>query len=148
MLELATAVLTLTALEIVLGIDNIIFIAIVAGKLPANQQARARRIGLAAALITRLGLLASLSYVLGLTSPVFTMPDLPLFHELEARQISIRDLILIVGGAFLIAKSTVEIHEKLETAGESAAEARAKPKVGFASVIVQIAILDIIFSLD
>src|SRR5436853_6907814 len=92
------ALLTLTILEIVLGIDNIIFIAIVAGKLPEAQQPRARRLGLAAALGTRLLLLATLSFILRLTEPLFTLPSLPLFQELEAREISTRDLILIAGG--------------------------------------------------
>src|SRR4029077_3658871 len=113
MLEAIVAFATLTAMEIVLGIDNIIFIAIVAGRLPPHQQPRARRLGLAAALITRLLLLATLSYILKLDEPLFTLPALPLFHELEARAISVRDLILIGGGLFLIAKSTVEIHERL-----------------------------------
>src|SRR5262245_13062591 len=105
MFELVIALLTLTALEIVLGIDNIIFIAIIAAKLPPGQQPQARRLGLAAALITRLLLLASLSYILGLTAPVFTIPELPMFRNMESRQVSVRDLILIVGGLFLIAKS-------------------------------------------
>src|SRR5687767_12859523 len=103
MFEAIVALVTLTALEIVLGIDNIIFIAIVAGKLPAEQQRKARQIGLGAALVMRLLLLASLSFILRLTYPIFTIPDLPLFHELEAREVSIRDLILIAGGLFLIA---------------------------------------------
>jgi predicted tellurium resistance membrane protein TerC len=146
MLEAIIALVMLTAMEIVLGIDNIIFIAIVAGRLPKAQQPSARRIGLAAALITRLILLASLSFILRLTAPLITLPALPLFHELEAREVSIRDLILIVGGLFLIAKSTHEIHDKLEsTGGHGEASPRA---VSFAGVIVQIAILDIIFSLD
>src|SRR5947208_11023818 len=136
--------ITLSAMEIVLGIDNIIFIAIVAGKLPDAQQPRARQLGLAAALITRLLLLASLSFILGLDAPLFVLPDLPLFHELEARAVSIRDLILIGGGLFLIAKSTFEIHERLGGDGEDGAPAVAASS--FASVIVQIAMLDIIFS--
>jgi predicted tellurium resistance membrane protein TerC len=147
MFEAVVALVTLTAMEIVLGIDNIIFIAIVAGKLPRELQPRARRLGLAAALVTRLLLLASLSYILGLTRPLFTIPELPLFHELEARQISVRDLILIAGGLFLIAKSTHEIHDRLESGSETEA-LRARPAASFAGVIVQIAVLDIIFSLD
>lgn len=146
MLEAIIALVTLTAMEIVLGIDNIIFIAIVAGRLPPEQQPRARKLGLAAALITRLLLLATLSYILRLNEPLFTLPDLPLFHELEARAVSIRDLILIGGGLFLIAKSTVEIHERLS--GEEAGGDRPAAPSSFASVIIQIAVLDIIFSLD
>src|SRR5436190_10223781 len=140
MVEAIVALVTLTAMEIVLGIDNIIFIAIVAGKLPADQQPRARRLGLAAALITRLILLASLSFILRLTAPLFTLPSMPLFHEAEAREISIRDLILIAGGLFLIVKSTQEIHDKLESpgAGEHPGAGAAS---GFAGVIVQIALL-------
>jgi predicted tellurium resistance membrane protein TerC len=146
MLEAIIALVTLTAMEIVLGIDNVIFIAIVAGRLPPQQQPRARRLGLAAALITRLLLLASLSYILQLDQPLFTLPDLPLFHELEARAVSIRDLILIGGGLFLIAKSTVEIHERLGSEEPNAGQAPASSS--FTSIIVQIAVLDIIFSLD
>jgi predicted tellurium resistance membrane protein TerC len=146
MLNGIVAFVTLTAMEIVLGIDNVIFIAIVAGKLPPDQQPRARRLGLAAALITRLLLLATLSYILMLDEPLFTLPDMPLFHELEARAVSVRDLILIGGGLFLIAKSTVEIHERLGDEEPDGA-APAAPS-SFAWVIVQIALLDIIFSLD
>jgi predicted tellurium resistance membrane protein TerC len=146
MLEAIIALVTLTAMEIVLGIDNIIFIAIVAGRLPPEQQPRARRLGLAAALITRLLLLAMLSYILQLDQPLFTLPDLPLFHELEARAVSIRDLILIGGGLFLIAKSTIEIHERL--GGEEPGGSQTPAPSSFASVIIQIAVLDIIFSLD
>jgi len=146
MLEATVALVTLTAMEIVLGIDNIIFIAIIAGKLPADKQASARRLGLAAALVTRLLLLASLSFILGLTKPLFVLPDLPMFHELESRAISIRDLILIGGGLFLIAKSTFEIHERLGGAEDE--HGRPAAVTSFASVIVQIALLDIIFSLD
>lgn len=148
MVEIATAVITLTLLEIVLGIDNIIVIAIMAQKLPAAQQPRARRLGLAAALVTRLLLLASLSYILGLTQPVFTLPELPFFQSAESREISWRDMILIVGGLFLIGKSTYEIHEKLENPDDLQTEAAKKNIAGFASVILQIALLDIIFSLD
>jgi predicted tellurium resistance membrane protein TerC len=127
MVEIAVAILTLTLLEIVLGIDNIIVIAIVAGKLPAAQQPRARRVGLAAALVTRLLLLASLSYILGLTQPVFTLPKMPFLDSQEAREISWRDIILIVGGLFLIAKSTYEIHDKLAV-DESDEEAHQESK--------------------
>lgn len=129
---------TLTVLELVLGIDNIIFISILSGKLPPEQQPRARYIGLAMALVMRVILLFSLSWVMGLTAPLFT---LPIFNH----PISGRDLILILGGLFLIAKSTHEIHGSLE--GE---EGHASKKVyaSFTSVIIQITLLDIVFSLD
>jgi predicted tellurium resistance membrane protein TerC len=135
--------LTLLALEIVLGVDNVIFISILAGKLPVEQQARARQIGLLLALITRILLLLSLSWIIGLEGTLF---ELPLgFLEEEARAISGRDLILIAGGLFLVGKATYEIHEKLE--GESGhSEARVGPS--FAAVIAQIVVLDIVFSLD
>ncbi|MSR82917.1 MAG: TerC family protein [Candidatus Latescibacteria bacterium] len=127
---------TLTALEIVLGIDNVIFIAILSGKLPAHQQQTARTLGLGMALITRLLLLASLTWIMQLTQPLFTV---------LGQEISGRDLILLVGGLFLIAKSTLEIHESLEGGEEQ--EAR-RAAASFAGVIVQIMFLDIIFSLD
>jgi predicted tellurium resistance membrane protein TerC len=130
------ALITLTALEIVLGIDNIIFISILAGKLPEAQRARARTIGLAFAMGTRLALLASLVWMMRLTEPWFTV---------LGQAISGRDLILIVGGLFLLAKSTMEIHDKLEGEEESSG---GRAVTTFASVIVQIAILDIVFSLD
>jgi predicted tellurium resistance membrane protein TerC len=127
---------TLTLLELVLGIDNIIFISILAGKLPPDQQPRARFIGLSLALIMRVLLLFSLSWVMGLTAPLFAV----LGHEISGR-----DLILILGGLFLIGKSTHEIHGSLE-----GAEGHAVKKVyaSFGAVIVQIGILDIVFSLD
>ncbi len=130
---------TLTVLEIVLGIDNIIFISILAGKLPEAQRARARTIGLAMAMGTRLALLASLVWMMRLTAPLFSIP-------VANQDISGRDLILIVGGLFLLAKSTMEIHDKLEGEEEHAGGGRAATT--FASVIVQIALLDIVFSLD
>ena len=128
--------LTLTVLEIVLGIDNIIFISILCGKLPPEQQPNARRIGLGLAMVMRILLLLSLSWVIRLTNPLFSV----LGHEISGR-----DLVLIVGGLFLLAKSTMEIHEKLE--GE---EGHASAKVGpsFTSVLLQIMVLDIVFSLD
>ncbi|MDO8806214.1 MAG: TerC family protein [Elusimicrobiota bacterium] len=130
------ALLTLTVLEIVLGVDNIIFISILAGKLPESQRDRARRMGLALAMLMRIGLLLSLTWVMRLTSPLFS----PFGHAVSGR-----DLILLIGGMFLIGKSTFEIHEKLEgTAGHSSAKAAAT----FRGVIVQIMLLDIIFSLD
>jgi len=139
--------LTLTLMEIVLGIDNIIFLAIVSGKLPVEQQPKARRIGLGAALVTRLLLLFSITWLLGLTKPLFTLPDLPFFHDLDARGISWRDLILLVGGAFLIGKSVLELHDKAEKT-ESTNGGKARKVASFAGVIVQIAIIDIVFSLD
>ena len=130
------ALITLTALEIVLGIDNIIFISILAGKLPPHEQGRARTLGLAVAMLTRIALLFSLTWIMRLTQPLFSV----LYQE-----ISSRDLILIGGGLFLLIKSTLEIHEKLEgEAGRSSSRVRAS----FASVIVQILLLDIVFSLD
>ncbi len=127
---------TLTFLEIVLGVDNIIFISILSGKLPEAQQARARRIGLLGAMLTRIALLFSLAWIIRLTAPWFTI---------LGQEISGRDLILILGGLFLIGKSTYEIHDKLE--GEEG-HASAKVAASFASVIVQIMLLDIVFSLD
>ncbi len=130
------ALVTLTLLEIVLGIDNIIFISILTGKLPVHQQPRARTIGLAFAMITRIMLLYSLVWLTRLTEPLFTLIQM---------EISIRDLVLIVGGAFLLAKSTMELHSSLE--GPEEHTGRAATQV-FAMVIVQIAIIDIVFSLD
>jgi predicted tellurium resistance membrane protein TerC len=133
------SLLTLTGLEIVLGIDNVIFISILAGKLPAEQQERARKLGLSLALITRVLLLLSLSWIMGLTKPLFTLPVMN-------QAISGRDLVLLLGGLFLIWKSVKEVHEKLEDAdGHATANARG---VTFAGVIVQILILDVVFSLD
>ncbi|MGQ0763009.1 MAG: TerC family protein [Acidobacteriota bacterium] len=130
------AFLTLVALEIVLGIDNIIFISILAGKLPAEDQKRARFIGLSLALVIRVLLLFSLSWVIGLTAPLFTV-----FHQ----AISGRDLILLVGGLFLLGKATFEIHESLEA---PAGHASAKVSATFLSVVIQILIIDAVFSLD
>ena len=127
---------TLAVLEIVLGIDNLVFISILAGKLPARDQSKARRLGLALALIGRIGLLLSLSWVIRLTDPLFTI--------LKA-EISGRDLVLILGGLFLLAKATHEIHDRLE-GEEGHGSARVAPSL--ASVLVQIALLDIVFSLD
>ena len=130
------ALLTLTLLEIVLGIDNIVFISILSGKLPKEKQKKARQTGLALALITRVLLLLSLSWVMSLTAPIFTVLQ---------QEISGRDLILLIGGLFLIYKATAEIHEKLE--GENH-DTEIKGKVNFSSVILQILILDVVFSLD
>jgi predicted tellurium resistance membrane protein TerC len=127
--------LTLTTLEIVLGIDNIIFISILAGKLPVDEQARARTVGLALAMITRILLLLMIAWIARLTTPLF---------EVFSQEFSGRDLILLLGGLFLVAKSTREIHHKLE--GEDRTEVRGR--VSFHSVIVQILLLDIVFSLD
>ncbi len=139
------ALVTLVILEIVLGIDNIIFISILASRLPAERQDRARVVGLAAAMLTRIALLCSIAWMANLTAPLFTI-DLPGLHlGEEAQNVSGRDLILLLGGLFLMGKATHEIHNKLE--GEE--EGRAKTKaVSFASVIVQIMLLDIVFSLD
>jgi predicted tellurium resistance membrane protein TerC len=130
------ALATLTVLEIVLGIDNIVFISILAGKLRAEDRNRARKLGLSLAMIIRILLLLSITWVMGLTTPLFTA---------IGNEISGRDLILILGGLFLIAKSTHEIHEKLE--GEEG-HGSAKVAASFASVIIQILLLDIVFSLD
>lgn len=135
--------ITLTVLELVLGIDNIVFITILAGKLPAGQSQRARTIGLALALITRIILLLSISFIARLTTPLFPPVTLPLIGKLS---VSGRDLILIIGGLFLIYKSTTEIHHKLE--GEHADKERGMGKISFTSVVTQIVLLDIVFSLD
>jgi predicted tellurium resistance membrane protein TerC len=132
------ALATLTALEIVLGIDNIIFISILVSRLPKHQQQRARVIGLSLAMGTRIALLLSLAWVMGLTAPLFSVLDY---------EISGRDLILLGGGLFLLAKSTHEIHQNLE--GDSEGErSAAGGTAAFASILVQIAIIDIVFSLD
>ena len=128
--------LTLTALEIVLGIDNIIFISILAGKLPAEQQGRARRLGLIGAFVSRLLLLLSIAWIVRLTQPLF---------EVFGRGVSGRDLILVLGGLFLIAKATHEIHDKLE-GEEGHVSARLRTSLG--RVVVQIMLIDIVFSLD
>jgi predicted tellurium resistance membrane protein TerC len=130
------ALLTLTVLEIVLGIDNIIFISILAGKLPADTRGRARKVGLLAAMAMRIVLLLSITWVMRLTTPLFA---------LLGQEISGRDLILIGGGLFLLAKSTHEIHDKLE--GDEG-HASARVVASFGAVVVQIMLLDIVFSLD
>jgi predicted tellurium resistance membrane protein TerC len=127
---------TLTLLELVLGIDNVIFISILSGKLPPEQQARSRFIGLALALVMRIILLFSLSWVIGLVEPLFTI---------FGRGISGKDLVLLIGGLFLIAKSTHEIHGSLEGPEEHEVK---KVYAGFVGVIIQIVLLDIVFSLD
>ncbi len=133
------SLLTLTALEIVLGIDNVIFISILAGKLPPAQQEKARRLGLSLALVMRVLLLLSIAWIMGLTKPLFTLPVL-------AEEISGRDLVLLLGGLFLIWKSVMEVHEKLEDADGHATAG--KIVVSFSGVIVQILLLDAVFSLD
>ncbi len=130
--------LTLCALELVLGIDNVIFISILSGKLPKNQQHNARTVGLTLAVITRIALLLSISWVVNLTEPFFSV-----FGE----EISGRDLILLFGGLFLIAKSTHEIHQKIEEHKEKS-EVIAKVSAKFWGVIIQILLLDVVFSLD
>ena len=136
MTEAIIALLTLTVLEIVLGIDNIIFISILAGKLPPAQQGRARRVGLLGAMLTRIALLAALAWIIRLTAPLFAV----LGHSVSGR-----DLILIAGGLFLLAKSTREIHDGLE--GETD-HSGARVRASFAAVVGQIMLLDIVFSLD
>jgi predicted tellurium resistance membrane protein TerC len=131
------ALLTLTALEIVLGVDNLVFISIISGRLPASQQPVARKVGLLLALGTRVALLFTLSWMMGLTRPLVRLPF--------AGDVSGRDLILLLGGLFLIAKATWEIYDKVE--GEHAPAGRGGRR-GFLSVVVQIMILDIVFSLD
>ena len=130
------ALATLVALEIVLGIDNIIFISILAGRLPEEQRGKARKLGIAMAMLTRLGLLFSLSWVMGLVDPLF---------EVIGQSISGRDLILILGGLFLLGKSTHEIHNSLEVPEEAGSNSA---KATMLSIVIQIAILDIVFSLD
>ncbi|MBL8662722.1 MAG: TerC family protein [Candidatus Odyssella sp.] len=130
------SLVTLTALEIVLGIDNLVFIAILAGKLPAHRQKIARQVGLALALLTRLALLFTLSWLAGLTAPLFAV-----FGE----EISWRDIVLIGGGLFLMAKAVLEVHHKVESAAD---EAPSAPRGSFLGVVIQIALVDIVFSFD
>ncbi|MCL4694121.1 MAG: TerC family protein [Candidatus Hydrogenedentes bacterium] len=134
--ENAIALVTLTSLEIVLGIDNIVFIAILTGKLHPSQQDKARRIGLALAMVMRILLLLAISWIMGLTKPLF---------EVLEHGVSGRDLILLVGGLFLFGKATFEIHDKIEGGHH---ESKAKVAASFASVIFQIMLLDLVFSLD
>ena len=146
--EIWISFLTLTVLEIVLGIDNIVFISILSGKLPVEQQKKARQLGLALAMITRVLLLLSITWVMSLTSPLFNIGDwIGMTDEewIAKLAISGRDLILLIGGLFLIYKSTSEIHEKLE--GQEH-ENGVKKTYSFGGVIFQILILDVVFSLD
>ncbi len=135
--EIWIALITLTALELVLGIDNVIFISILAGKLPRAEQQRGRVIGLALAMLTRIALLMSLSWMIHLTDPLFSV---------VGRGVSGRDLILILGGLFLIAKSTHEIHNKLE--GSDEGPELTKRRVTLRRVVIEIMLIDIVFSLD
>jgi len=141
--EVWISLLTLTVLEVVLGIDNIVFISILAGKLPSDQQAKARQVGLSLALFTRILLLCGLAYMVRLTQPLFHLPTFGL--SAEPHGVSGRDLILISGGLFLLWKSTHEIHDKLE--GEDGQVTRRLAPT-FWGVIIQILLLDIVFSLD
>lgn len=146
--EIWISLITLTVLEIVLGIDNIIFISIMASKLPESKQKKARQVGLALAMITRVLLLLSLTWIMTLTKPLFNAAEWIGITEgdwHEKLAVSGRDLILIIGGLFLIYKSTREIHEKLE--GDEHA-IQTKAIVTFSGVIIQILLLDIVFSLD
>jgi len=131
------SLLTLTVLEIVLGIDNIVFISIMAEKLPTQDRSRARKTGLGLAMFMRIGLLLSLSWLIGLTQPLF---------EIVGMEFSGRDIIMLLGGLFLLAKSTFEIHDKLE--GKEEQTNKKSKTTGFVNVIVQILLLDVIFSLD
>ena len=135
--ENGMALFTLTALEIVLGIDNIVFLSILTSKLPAHQRARGRRIGLSLAMVMRIGLLFAISWIVGLTQPLF---------EVFSRVVSGRDLILLGGGLFLIGKATWEIHDKLEGSGALAHDPAGA--ASFGSVLVQVALIDVVFSLD
>jgi predicted tellurium resistance membrane protein TerC len=136
MTELIVALITLTVLEVVLGVDNVIFVSILSGKLPKAQQKRARRLGMLAAMGMRIALLFSITWIARLTTPLFAVMGQP---------VSGRDLILIVGGLFLLAKATYEIHDRLE--GESG-QASGRTAASFSAVITQVMVLDIVFSLD
>jgi predicted tellurium resistance membrane protein TerC len=140
------SLLTLSFLEIVLGIDNIIFISIVAGKLPQQQQRRARNLGLLLAMLFRIGLLLCISWIIGLKDPVITIPAIASLSA-EPLALSIKDLILIAGGVFLIVKSTLEIHHKFKrtTGPEQHKEGKS---IGFGAVIFQIVLVDAVFSFD
>ena len=133
------SLITLSALEIVLGIDNLVFIAILTGRLPLHQRALGRKVGLSLALITRLMLLATLAWIVGLTAPVLTV---------AGQGFSWRDLILIGGGLFLLYKATVEIHEMTEHDGDNLDNPAGIASASFKSIVLQIAVIDIIFSLD
>lgn len=140
------SLLTLSFLEIVLGIDNIIFISIVAGKLPKQKQRRARNIGLLLAMLFRIGLLLCINWIISLKDPVLSIPAIKGLSELPLG-LSIKDLILIAGGIFLIVKSTLEIHHKLKKSAEQKVSTNLK-LIGFSSVIFQIVLVDAVFSFD
>ena len=133
------ALATLLVMEVVLGIDNLIFISILTNKLPAHQQTKARRLGIGLALILRLGLLATIAWIIGLTAPVFSIAG----HAL-----SWKDIILIAGGLFLVYKATTEIHHAVDPVEQEEAALSKKAVLGFGSAIVQILVLDLVFSLD
>ncbi|HVZ13739.1 MAG TPA: TerC family protein [Bauldia sp.] len=140
--NILASLLTLTVLEIVLGIDNIVFISVIVGKLPGEQGTRARQIGLALALIFRIALLSVLFALIGLTAPLFT---------LFGHGFSLRDLVLLAGGLFLLVKATQEIHKDVEAGGEEAEEAKAAEKAtgaAFGAIIAQIVVIDVVFSID
>ncbi len=146
--EIWASLITLTVLEIVLGIDNIIFISIMAAKLPLEKQRKARQMGLALAMITRILLLLSLTWIMTLTNPIINIGSLLNISDpewIEKLNLSGRDLILIIGGLFLIYKSTAEMHDKLE--GEEH-EQKTKGVITYSGVIIQILLLDVVFSLD
>lgn len=140
------SLLTLTFLEIVLGIDNIIFISIVAGKLPKEQQRKARNTGLTLAMVFRIGLLLCINWIIGLKDPVFIIPALEV-HANKSIPLSYKDLILIAGGIFLIVKSTLEIHHKFQKDGKQELKKGSKT-IGFGRVIIQIVMVDAVFSFD
>ncbi len=146
--EALIALVALTAMEIVLGIDNVVFIVILTDRLPKHQQAKGRRLGLAIALVTRILLLCALKWLMGLTEPIFTLSQFGVPENWlgeEVNQVSWRDLILLGGGLFLIGKSVHEIHNNIDRTDRKRS---AKKRVSFALVLIEIAILDIIFSLD
>ena len=142
-----TALLTLTVLEIILGVDNIIFISIVSNKLPAEQQPRARLIGLLLAMVFRIILLLTITWIIKLTNPIFTVPFIKTSEEPAGVGISWKDLILLAGGIFLVFKSTLEIHHKLEKVKPQQGGVKAAPTV-FSAVILQIVLVDAVFSFD
>ena len=144
-LDNLVALATLTSLEIVLGIDNVVFIAILAGKLPPEKQGLARLVGLGLAMLMRIVLLMAITWVMGLTAHLFTIPSFWTGESGDAHGVSGRDLILLIGGLFLIGKATTEIHGKLESGHE---EHTSREAASFGLVLVQIVLLDIVFSLD
>ncbi|MDP3659726.1 TerC family protein [Phenylobacterium sp.] len=151
--EAWAALITLIVMEVVLGIDNLVFISILSNKLPEAQRNKARRIGISLALIMRLGLLSTLAFIVGLTAPVFSLPfTAPLDaagHAIFDLQFSWRDLILIAGGLFLVWKATTEIHHTVDPApSDDLLDKKGRAAVGFGSAIVQILLLDLVFSID